>query len=390
MDLNNEKRALLSANRFANLMLKLQLILVLLYFLIIPLKSTVLTHYVILAGAVLSLYCIANICIVRELDANRFFLVLLLGITALISILLSIRFLRSDLLYSLVCFFFLASMICVNKYLVIQEEFIHFVFWVTFLMALVVSVYSLLPFAYLRNNGTTSPNLTLLLGNSNYTGVLLLNILCLLWAASYGEKNRWVIFPLTAYLLYLVWRSGSRTCILGGVFFTILSAFRSDRPIKRWLVFSCLAMPVGFVPFYLWLYGESPNWGVQILGKSLFTGRENTYMAYLAFLRRPWNWLVGNLCEVGLQNAHNAPLAVLCSLGAVGALLYFGLFYHTIWTNNSAVNHPTARTAVAALLTICVASCGEAAMFLGGFPGVSFMVLFLWLSTYRQIPKTDN
>ena len=93
---------------------------------------------------------------------------------------------------------------------------------------------------------------------------------------------------------------------------------------------------------------------------------------------------MGNLCEVSLQNAHNAPLAVLCSLGVIGAVLFFGLFYRAVWTNNTAINHPTARTSVAALLAICVASCGEASMFLGGFPGVGFMFLFLWLSNYRS------
>ncbi len=372
-----------SGGQFANTLLKGQLLVVLLYFLVIPLENATITHYTLLLGTFLSMYCIISICIVRDLDVVAFFIVLLLGITALVSMLLSLRYLHSDLLYSLVCFFFLVAMIAVNRYVEVQAEFIHYVFWVMLVMAAVVSVYSFMPFAYWRTNGTTAPTLTLNLGNSNYAGVLLLNILCLLWTSSYGEKYHWLVFPFTAYLLYLIWRTSSRTCIVGGTVFTVLSILRADRPIQRWITAFCMAAPVLFVPFYLWLFGKSQYWGVRILGKSLFTGREDTFLSYLSYLRHWWNWLVGNLCEVSLQNAHNAPLAVLCSLGLIGAVLFFGLFFRTVWKNNTAVSHPTTRTAVAALLAICVASCGEASMFLGGFPGVSFMFLFLWLSNYR-------
>ena len=372
-----------STRQFANQILKVQLLVVALYFLAIPFKNAFFTHYLLLFGTFLSMYCIASNCILNGLRADRLIAILLLVITAMISLLLSISYLRSDLLYSLVCFFFLAVMISVNDFFEIRAEFIHFVFCVALLMAVTVSVYSLMPLAYWRDNGTTAPTLTLNLGNSNYAGVLLLNILCLLWITSYGGKLRWLAYPFTAYLLYLIWRTGSRTCILGSAVFMVLSVLRSDRPISHWVAAGCMAIPVAFVPFYLWLFGKSQYWGVRILGKSLFTGREDTYTMYLSKLSRPWHWFVGNLCESGLQNAHNAPMAVLCSLGLIGAVLFFGLFFHVVWVNNAAVTHPTARAAVAALLTVCVGGCGEASMFLGGFPGVSFLFLFMWLSNYR-------
>ena len=373
--------------QFSNRLLKLQFIMVLLYFLMIPFNNATVTHYILLAGTFLSMYCIASICIVRELNAKRLFMILMLGITALVSMLFSYRHLRSDLLYSLVCFFFLAAMISINNYEKPRLDFIHFVFWVCLLMAVIVSIYSFLPFAYLRKNGTVAPTLTLNLGNSNYTGVLLLNILCVLWASSYGEKYHWLVLPLTAYLLYLILKTGSRTCILGSIVFAALSVLRSKRPISRWIVLGCLILPIIFVPFYLWLFDHSNYWGVRILGKSLFTGREETFVYYLSYLKKPVQIIVGNFCEAALQNAHNAPLSVLCSLGVVGAVLYYALFIPSVWQNNKNVRHPTAHTAVAALLAVSVASCGESSMFLGGFPGVSFMLLYLWLSNYSG---TDN
>lgn len=369
---------------------KAQLIVVLMYFAVIPLKNATITHYILLLGTIISLYCIASICVTTELNVVRVLLILALGITTLISLLLSIRYLRLDLLYSLVCFYFLTVMICTNHYLYIKDDFLHYIFWITLVIAVLISIFSLMPFAYWRDDGTTSPYLTLYLGNSNYTGMMLMSVLCLLWATSYGEKHYWLVFPMSAFLLYLIVRSGSRTCIVGATVFTILSLFRSDRPINRMIVFVCMAFPVVFVPLYLWLYDNSRDLGVKLLGKSLFTGRENTFTEYLAYLQRPAQWFVGNLCEARLQNAHNAPLAVLCSFGIVGAILFFSLFYSTVWTNNKVINHPTAHTAVAALLAICVASCGEASMFMGGFPGVVFMFMFLWLSNYHAEDKSSE
>lgn len=369
-----------SRRSLTDAMLRLQFLDVLVYFLTTPLKNGTLTHYVILLGAGITMLCILNVLSSGTFSPAWYMMILGLAAVGAASLLASFSAFQGSLVYSVVCFAFLAILISVNRFVEISEGFVRFIFWANLALALMLSVQSLLPFAYLRDNGTVSPNLTLYLSNSNYTGMVLLAVMCLLVITTAFQRVRWPMHLLTFYLLYLIYRTASRTAMVAALIFLLLSQTNRKKPISKLTLVLCLTAPFLFVPLYLILYRYNPSAGVQILGKSLFSGRENTFQEYLRNLETPMQYLIGNLCGARLQNAHNAPLAIFTSLGVLGCGLFYSLYANALWKNNQGVSTEAARSSVAALLSITVASCGEASMFLGGFPGISFMVLFLWLS----------
>lgn len=125
-------------------------------------------------------------------------------------------------------------------------------------------------------------------------------------------------------------------------------------------------------------------WSLQmIMGKSLFSGRQGTFTDYLSLLRTNFQWIVGNLGEASFANAHNAPLAHLCSTGLLGTILFYGMMLKKTLACCENDN-PVARTALICILGLFIQSSGEASIFLGGFPGIEFVYVLFYLAGRKE------
>lgn len=138
-----------------------------------------------------------------------------------------------------------------------------------------------------------------------------------------ARKKAFVVILVT-YLLYLLWMTGARTCMIAAIFVVASAILPVKIRIPKMIVALCFAFPILFVPMYLMLF-RSGYADLMIMGKSLFSGRQGTFTDYLSLLRTNFQWIVGNLGEASFANAHNAPLAHLCSTGLLGTILFYGM-----------------------------------------------------------------
>ena len=152
--------------------------------------------------------------------------------------------------------------------------------------------------------------------------------------------------------------------------------------IPKMIVALCFAFPILFVPMYLMLF-RSGYADLMIMGKSLFSGRQGTFTDYLSLLRTNFQWIVGNLGEASFANAHNAPLAHLCSTGLLGTILFYGMMLKKTLACCENDN-PVARTALICILGLFIQSSGEASIFLGGFPGIEFVYVLFYLAGRKE------
>ncbi len=358
----------------------IQLLAAFLVFLLIPLKSTGIIHYVILLGAAATLGNIVYTLCINKVKKRYLAIFAALALNAAVSLLTTDKLPAEGLLYAMVCYFLLFWMIALNNTFLINKHTVEVIYAFGIASGILFAAYSLMPFAYYRDDNTISPMLTLYFGNSNLTGIYIFAVVCILLVYMRTAKIKWPTGLLTVYLLYLLWKTGARTCIFAAMFVIggMIALILTKRKISGTFAAVCFALPILFVPAYLMLF-RSGAADTVILGKTLFTGRQVTYREYLALLENGVQWIVGNLCEAGLNNAHNAPLAHLCSTGLFGTVLFYGMMLKKILTCTENEN-PASQTALLCLIGMFMQSSGEASLFLGGFPGSVFVYIFFCLA----------
>lgn len=349
-----------------------------LFFLLIPFKNTGIIHYVIWLGAVATMCNVGLTAYYCRVERKTFlsFLVLLLVLS--ISLIVSSSINTDGLLYSVLCYIALFWTIALNNTFYKNEKKIESILRFAICSGVLFSVYSFFPFAYYRDDRTISPNLTLFFGNSNLTGIYIFCVVCILLVATRKKRKRFALSVLILYLLYLLWKTGARTCILAALFVVPFSILSKKNYVPKIAVLLCFFLPILFVPMYLILYREGYS-DIVILGKDLFSGRQFTYKMYLSYLQNTIQWLFGNLGVAGFQNAHNAPLAHVCSTGLIGTTVFYSMLLRK--TMECRLNqNKIACIALICILGLFIQSIGEASIFLGGFPGIVFVYILFYLA----------
>lgn len=359
-----------------------QLFAAFLFFLLIPLKNTGIIHYVIWLGVIATTANIISTIQNNGTERKYILLFLILLIDVVVSLFTTNEEFKSGLLYSIVCYFSLFWTIALNNKFSESKKRIDAIFRFGIFSGLLFSAYSQMPFAYFRDNDTVSPTLTLYFGNSNLAGIYIFAVICIIMIYLKNAKKKAFISMLVAYLLYLLWMTGARTCMVAAIFVCLSVILSAKIRIPKWIVVVCFVVPIAFVPIYLTLF-KSGYTDLMLMGKELFSGRQGTFTEYFSLLDTNFQWLVGNLGEAGFANAHNAPLAHLCSTGLLGTTLFYGMMLKkTLACCNN--DNPIARTALICILGLFIQSSGEASIFLGGFPGIEFVYVLFYLAGRKE------
>ena len=95
------------------------------------------------------------------------------------------------------------------------------------------------------------------------------------------------------------------------------------------------------------------------------------------------DYVVGTFAHNPFNNAHNAPLSIFVSLGAIGCFAFFYILINRLKLDNTLVCSFTAKAAIYAIIAIFIESCGEASLFLGGFPCVIFFFIIYVFASYN-------
>ena len=197
------------------------------------------------------------------------FVVLLIDIV--VSLFATDKQFASGMLYAVVCYFSLFWIIILNNTFLQNEEAVVTIYKFGIFSGVLFAIYSFMPFAYYRDNNTVSPTLTLYFGNSNLAGIYIFAAICIIMIYIRSSKKKGLVGILLAYLLYLLWMTGVRTCMIAAIFVITSAILPAKTRIPKLIVVGCFAFPIAFVPAYLKIF-KSGYADLVIMGKRTLFG----------------------------------------------------------------------------------------------------------------------
>ena len=258
-----------------------------------------------------------------------------------------------------------------------SESLHRFLLRINLVIALVFAVLSRTSYAY---SHIIIDSLNLGYANPNATAIYLLMNVSLLLVYSFRIQKRlhkWALFALCAYLVYLIYETDSRTCLIAVAVIGIYTFTSPKWRIPNWLFPVVLLIPLAFLFVYSSLYQTGRYMDLMILGKPFYSGRESYFVQMLGDLKG--YWLIGDVGQHPFSNMHNGPLTILSGCGVLGYLIYL-LYIHG--TLRQYYRGEVSRIQTVALMVIFAAfihSGSEAALLTGGANYSITMATFYWL-----------
>lgn len=368
------------------------------YFIEVPLIHSELLGSIIWIPAVLLsfLYCITNIQKIDQKQAIKCFILFLIMICSLF---INGNLFSKERYVSILCFLNSLLSICAFSSDRISERTILLIKKSCCFIAILFIIYYQTPIAHKTiNNGVTwvCKDLTFNLDNSNMAGIFLYLIFSMLYIFFSKEKQRYkkfFLFLLMCSTLFFIYGTGTRSCMIA-VVATILLGVMSKiiHTIPKIVIWASMIFPIAFIAGIVNLYNSGYQ-NIVIFGKNLFSGRETAFADWLNSIDTLPKKLFGDFSFFGLNNAHNAPLAIYLSAGICGVILVYSIYYNAIKHMNSGgyTQNRIGIICISCVLGLFIESCAEAALFMGGFPVVNFVVtLFVIASTEANNNSTEE
>ena len=322
----------------------------------------------------------------KKLDIKWYFGIIALVFILLVGLLSSKNPAEIEKLFA--CVAFLTFMISLRIYsdIKISKRLFDIIYYMAVILTLLFFAYSFTDIAhkaFLDGEVTVNRYFVFNLDNSNIAGIYIYCFLCILLINLKVRKYKLINLGLIAIDFYLIYGTNSRASLLAAIVVFVLAMIPLIRKMPTVFVLLAWIFPIIFVSLYLYLY-EAGYDDIEILNKSLFSGREVVYQAYLDRIENPLQMMFGNLEKAKLQNAHNAPLTYYTSMGFVGAVIAELMLI----TNILRINKPTKNSfvSVAAIMGLLVHSSFESSMLLGGYPAIVFVLIFFLLANYEGNP----
>lgn len=223
------------------------------------------------------------------------------------------------------------------------------------------------------------PYLTYGFNNSNFAGIITFLIFSIIFVTIPKNVTRryyFFYFVIEAILLYFIYETNTRTALVSALIVPILGMLFRNKRISSLLLWAMFITPFAFVPLYLMLSVKGAADDTTVMGKEVMSGRDDVFLEYLGTLRNSEDYLFGNLADNGFMNAHNGPLAIFVSIGIVGTIAFFCILISRVLIANRTAVGVNSKISVFVIASIFITSCGEAALLLGGFPGVAYVFVF--------------
>ncbi len=315
----------------------------------------------------------------------------IIGIVIIASLFYSGGNITLSLAKAVFCFFATYLLMVTTSKSIISKQTFDFIFICSIIASFIFIIYYFTPIAYVANDSKgekyISEGFTCNLGNPNYTGIVLFVFFVILLINLRVRKNKLLIAVLASCLLYLIWQTKSRACLISVavvvLFFVIFSLKQSGRPIKvnTKIIILFLLIPVLFIWLYLGLYYSGFK-NIEVMNKSLFSGREVTYIEYLENISDVGEVLIGNVFKTQFNNAHNGPLAIYTSIGIIGLISVYVICIRSI----NRINKGTwiASICILCILGVFIHASVEAAFLVGGISSIVGLNSLFFLSSYNE------
>lgn len=169
------------------------------------------------------------------------------------------------------------------------------------------------------------PYLTYGYENSNFAGIITLLVFSLIFITleTVGKKTKILCYVLGALLFYCMYETNTRSALSVAIIIPFSDLIFRKIHLKNWMLAIVCLIPFLFVPFYMHLASMGNADDVEVMGKSVMSGRQVVYESFIERMHGTYEWIMGNLVDNKLMNAHNGPLAILASCGILGFIAYF-------------------------------------------------------------------
>jgi hypothetical protein len=371
-------------NNSSNKLIKLFLLLTTGFMAVSPLDIPVLNY----VFRIPSLLLICFIVLKYYPRAKQKYVLPLTGIvfTILINFTYANSLINFDLFLAIVSVLSFLFLIIISPLIKVDDRMLSFIYKNSLCCAVILIVYAVSPLSHwdgIRNN----MYMTFGYENSNYAGIVAFLVSSLLMVSVNTEIKKQLIVSwfFEFVLLYLIYETGSRGALVAAVVVPLYMVFLRNYKLNRLFLYVLCSIPFFFVPFYMNLFKSNVYSSMDFMGKSVMSGRQWVYESYLSRLHDDTQVWFGNLCENGFQNAHNGPLAIYVSVGIIGMIAFFYILINRIRLSNQFARSFNARLAVIVILATFLNTCGEASLFLGGFPGITFLFFFFVISSSSYV-----
>lgn len=259
------------------------------------------------------------------------------------------------------------------------------IYRISLLGAAVLTIHSIAP--YSNFTGTfTAIYLTYGFSNSNFAGIttfLIYSALCM--TSDFNRKrSTFITLSVCCWLLYLIFLTNCRSALVAALLVPIAMIFLSRHRLPNLLLYIACIVPFIFVPLYL-NFTDNITENVEVMGKGVVSGREIVFRLYLDRIEEDYQYIIGTFDHIPFHNAHNGPLSYFISIGAIGTLCVFGIWIDKLRRCNTLATSSNAKCAVFVILSVFIESCGEASLFLGGFPSIAYLFIFYVMAASRKI-----
>ena len=255
------------------------------------------------------------------------------------------------------------------------------IFYANYVLCFILMIFAFGPFdfKYQVVNKYEDAIFTLGLGNPNAVSLCVMFCVILLFIQICTISNVYVKVVnilLSAVLFYILYLLSSRTVLFCAIIVAIAFLIKAPKAFKAISYFVVL-VPLIMIGVHLRLL-DSDDITLQILGKSISTGRPEMYRKFLDEIQTfPIRALTGNLCGYGFENLHNGLLAIFASLGVFGVLLYVTFWNRQLTILRKVCVDRKQKIAFAAILAILVHASSEAMGIVGTIPYSVFVVIIM-------------
>ena len=254
---------------------------------------------------------------------------------------------------------------------------LKFVGVINIIISLLFVFFSRMDFAYVLD-GFEAEALTLGYSNPNFTSMMIfINTVFLLVVKELFNKHilKILIIALMVCNIYLIYLTQARSSLAAIAIVLVVYYLRNrNYKVSPNVTIMCIIFPIIFVFGYTYLYENHYFRDLEILGKSIYSGREVYYTQILDEIKRTdFGLLFGHFTE--FQNTHNSAMSLIRFFGIAGMVAYYVFVLNNL-LNLSAeeFDNKISYICYIAILAVYIQSCAESVIITGGGLWVVFML----------------
>ncbi len=268
------------------------------------------------------------------------------------------------------------------------------VFRVNNILCVILIIFAFGPFGFkyevINEYGGTI--FTLGLGNPNGVALYVMFAIILSMIQFYNTTKiitKVINIAVIASMFYILYLLSSRTVLFCSLIVAMAFLLRLPKVFK-WMSYFAVVTPIFTLVLQLQL-ANIDNIAIQILGKSINTGRPELYAEILSdLLTSPTKLLFGDLCAYNFSNTHNGLLTIMATLGLGGVLLYIIFWNQQLSKLRNISMDKSQKLAFIALMVVLIHASSESMSVVGTIPFCIFVVVIMKIAKGEIKSKYDR